>query len=241
MKKNGTRQSWGAGRFARRNVWLLALLLPLSLFFLSGLASAGPMLAGFTPVAWVYMPIVFGQVSSTPTATLTATPTATETATPTTTPTVTATPTATPTSTVTPTPTITPTPTRTQTQAPTTNNVSGKLTREDPNKPTYATKCEDVWFYELIHNDDGVGQVRWGILGVQVTGPSTSFFHTSWSAQYEPDQKFTLNPGCYGPNGMATSWNPAGCNHDAGSAQHRDAVGGYRSDGRLMYPGTYQL
>ena len=142
----------------------------------------------------------------------------------------------------TPTPTATPMPTATSPGFVTTDHVSGQLTLADqtPGK-TYAAKCEDVWHDDLIHNDDGSTPARWGIMGVNVSGPGTNFFHTSWGADTQPGQVFRLNPGCYGPNGMAADWNPNGCNTDANSAKHRDAVGGYRTDGRLMSPGEYQL
>jgi hypothetical protein len=137
----------------------------------------------------------------------------------------------------TPTATFTPVPSPTPvTPVPPTGSksVSGALTREDPNKPTYATRCEDVWFYELIHNDDGARALNWGILGVNVQGPNTNVFHTSWSAPNEPGQMFTLYPNCYGPLGMP-------CAGSIDGAKHRDAIGGYRPDSRLINPGTYTL
>jgi len=148
----------------------------------------------------------------------------------------------TPTLTPTRTPTVTPTPTATSPGFVTTDHVSGQLTLEDqtPGK-TYAAKCEDVWHYDLIHNDDSSLPARWGIMGVNVSGPNTNFFHTSWAADAQPGQFFRMNPGCYGPNGYAPDWNPGACNTDPYNARHYDAVGGYRSDGRLMYEGYYQL
>lgn len=140
--------------------------------------------------------------------------------------------------------TPTPAPTATSSVFVTTDHVSGQLTLEDqtPGK-TYAAKCEDVWHYDLIHNDDGSIPARWGIMGVNVIGPGIAFFHTSWSAdqQVKSNLTFTLNPGCYGPNGTGDDNNPSACNTDANSAKHRDLVGGRQSDGRLMNAGDYQL
>lgn len=136
----------------------------------------------------------------------------------------------------TPTPTVTPTATATPVETvppPGSNSVSGSLTLETV-KSSYATKCEDVWFYEVIHNDDTARSLNWGILGVAVNGPGTNVFHTSWSAPGAPGQVFTLDPNCFGPNGMP-------CAGSADAGRHRDAIGGTRPDSRLLYPGTYNL
>jgi LysM repeat protein len=114
-------------------------------------------------------------------------------------------------------------------------HLAGQIMLES-NKPTYATKIEDVWFYELVQNPTGQ-TARFGILGINVTGPNVNYFHTSWSAPNEPDQEFTLNPGCYGPVGIP-------CAADSNWARHRDAVGGLpqnRPGETLTTPGQYLL
>jgi hypothetical protein len=128
----------------------------------------------------------------------------------------------------------TPTPTPVQPPAPPggSTSVSGSLTLDDqtPGK-TYATWCEDVWFHEVFHNDDGARSMNWTILGVTVKGPGTDLFHTSWSNQ---TSFFTDYPNCFGPGSMP-------CGSTSGAGAWRDAVGGYRPDSQLFNPGTYTL
>ncbi len=207
--------------FSGRKRWGLAALALLTLVLLlavSTLANARALLADFTPTAFAYFPILLKQSTPTPSPTLTPT--------------------------ITLTPSKTPTPTNTQVVQPGTDKVSGQLTLEDQTSgKTYAAKCEDVWHYDLFHNDDSSLSAPWGIMGVSVSGPNTNFFHTSWSAPDQPNQEFVLNPGCYGPIGTGDKSNPAGCNRNPDSAKQRDRVGGRDVDTskRLVNPGQYRL
>jgi len=123
------------------------------------------------------------------------------------------------------TPTPTPTATPTATAAPGGGPVVGELTREDPNKPTYATNIEDIWFYDLIHNVSG-GTVNFGILGVNVAGPAP-YFKTLWDGAGAPGGVLPINAGCWGPNGI-----PCAPNADAGRQ---------RASLRVTAPGLYTL
>jgi hypothetical protein len=183
---------------------LLVLPLPLALLGFSGLAAAGPMLADFTPTVIIYLPVIV----KVPTPTFTPTPPATST------------------------PAASATPTQPAYPGGSTS-VSGSLTL-DSNKPTYADRCENVWFHQVIHNDDGGKTLNWGILGESVVGPGMNVFHTSWSAPNASGQVFPLYPNCFGPNGM-----PCASNSGGGAAQ--DAIGGYRPDSQLINPGTYSI
>ncbi len=134
----------------------------------------------------------------------------------------------------TPTPTITPTPTATAIP-PSQGGLEGQLSLVD-NKPTYATYGEWVKFYELIHNTTS-NDIRYGILGVNVTGQMTLPFKTSWDGAGAPGGVLTINPECYGPSGGACAPNP-----DAGRAE--DHVGDDWNDHSLWeitQPGRYEI
>jgi hypothetical protein len=124
-----------------------------------------------------------------------------------------------------PTPTFTPTPTATPTSIPSGGPVVGELVREDPNKPTYATNIEDIWFFDLIHNVSG-GTVYFGVLGVNVDGPAP-YFKTLWDGAGAPGGVLPINAGCWGPNGI-----PCAPNADAGRQ---------RASLRVTAPGQYTL
>jgi len=116
-------------------------------------------------------------------------------------------------------------PTPTATSIPSGGPVVGELTREEPNKPTYATNIEDIWFYDLIHNISG-SNVSFGILGVNVDGPA-SYFKTLWDGAGAPGGVLPLNAGCWGPNGI-----PCAPNADAGRQ---------RAGLQVTAPGQYTL
>src|SRR5574341_511728 len=109
----------------------------------------------------------------------------------------------------TPTTTVTPTATATATAIPGGGSVVGELTREDPNKPTYATHIEDIWLFDLIHNVSG-GTAYFGILGINMDGPAPKFV-TLWDGAGAPGGVLSINAGCWGPNGI-----PCAPNADAG-------------------------
>ena len=134
----------------------------------------------------------------------------------------------------TPTPTVTPNPTATAIP-PSQGGLEGQLSLVD-NKPTYATYGEWVKFYELIHNPTS-SDIRYGILGVNATGPVTLPFKTSWDGAGAPGGTLTINAGCYGPGGGTCAPNP-----DAGRAE--DHVGDDWSDHSLWeitQPGRYTI
>lgn len=131
-------------------------------------------------------------------------------------------------------PTSTPTPTATPTQ-PSQGGLEGQLSLVD-NKPTYATFGEWIKFYELLHNPTS-SNVRYGILGVNVTGPVNLPFKTSWDGAGAPGGMLTINAGCYGPGGGTCAPNP-----DAGRAE--DHVGDDWNDHSLWeitLPGRYTI
>lgn len=124
-----------------------------------------------------------------------------------------------------PTPTPTATPMPTATPVPSGGSVVGELTREDPNKPTYATHIEDIWFYDLIHNTSG-SNATFGVLGVNIDGPAPDF-KTLWSGEGAPGGVLSLNAGCWGPNGIP-------CAPDADAGRQRASL-------RVTAPGQYTL
>ena len=97
-----------------------------------------------------------------------------------------------------------------------THGVMGTL-RLKENKPTYATRIENIFFIEEITNLTDQ-TIPYGIIGVKVTpvsGAGEGFFHTSWSGDLK------LGPHCKGPT---------------------DACGGAWEDSlRIEKPGTYRL
>ena len=97
-----------------------------------------------------------------------------------------------------------------------TRGIVGAL-RLKENKPTYATRIENIFFIEEITNLTDQ-TIAYGIIGVKVTpvsGGGEGFFHTSWSGDLK------LGPHCTGPT---------------------DACGGAWEDSlRIEKPGTYRL
>ena len=99
------------------------------------------------------------------------------------------------------------------------------MTREDPNKPTYATHIEDIWFFDLIHNTSG-SNAAFGILGVNVIGPAP-YFKTLWDGAGASGGVLPINAGCWGPNGIP-------CAPSANAGRQRASL-------RVDAPGQYTL
>ncbi|MCC7359553.1 MAG: hypothetical protein IT317_08760 [Anaerolineales bacterium] len=182
------------------------------------------------------------------TETATATATASETATATSTATATATKTRGPNylpvilrdKTPTPSPTMTATPinTQTPTQPPITTGLTGQLARTEPNKPSYATFIENVFFYENIFNPTA-GTIYYGILGVNVQRPDGSWmpFKTSWDGGGAPGGRLQIWAGCHGPGGGV-------CAPNADAGRSEDHVGnnpGENSPWKVTQEGQYRM
>jgi len=92
----------------------------------------------------------------------------------------------------------------------------GELTLRD-NKPTYATKIENIFFRETLKNPSNE-TIIYGVIGVKavkISGEGEDFFHTSWSGE------LSIGPGCTGPT-------------DACNGPWDDCL-------RIEKPGTYRL
>ncbi len=212
-------------RYAIVGVLALVLLLAVVKSLPSSTALAAPLTVIDTPT---------GTATPSPTATITATPTGTRTSTQTPTTTKTPTRTSTPTKTATVVwllpiiikrPTLTPSKTQTQTSTatstpnnlPAPQNMEGNVRRDDPNKPTYATNIENIFFWEWIRNPNA-SPVYYGVLGVEVfKDAGYNFFHTSWNGQLASGGVLKINGNCYGPLG-------GNCAPDIGSGQWEDTV-----------------
>jgi hypothetical protein len=136
-------------------------------------------------------------------------------------------------------PTLTPTPT--PTASPTSifsdcSGLEGDISLVE-NKPTYATYGEWVKFYTWIHNVTG-HTACFGILGVNVVQPNgvPLNFNTQWSGQGAGGW-LTLNPGCWGPNGI-----PCAPNVDWGRQEDHTGDGWPdHTDRELTMQGTHTI